>query len=642
MSKRPPKPGQNPFPLRPGARPTVPLPPSAMGSAMGSATGQARPTVGLPFSAYGQPVRTRRPTAEELLGGVKAAAERFERRDYAGAAAILKQVLNFDPGQPDALHLLGLIAFDTGKPEDAEELILLALRSGKPHANILVNLGNARAALGKTDEALASYARALDMTPGFRLALLHRSRVYEALQRTEDALADLREMMRLDPRDALPYVQAIRVLMQRGGFREGLDLCEEARSRLERTPAALLVLKAELHERLTEMEPALACIEEAMALDPKLVSARRMRSRILRRNASGDMALLATLRTELEAAARDALPVDEMRALHAELAQICDRLGDTDAAFHHFVQQNEAAAKEAAAQRCDKNVYLAQVEHLIDTLTPAHVATWRELPPPAAEPGHRAAPVFLVGFPRSGTTLLDQILDAHPDVQVLEELPLIIPVRDAVDAVKGGYPAALAEIGEAERARLREVYWAALETEKADFRGKVVINKLPLNLIHAALIQRVFPEAKFILALRHPADSVLSCFMQDFQLNSSMANFLTIEDSARLYDRVMTLWQTCAELLPLNVVEVRYENLIRDLRGEVTPVLDFLGLPWHEAQADPAAHALARGTIRTPSYAQVIQPLYTSAADRWRRYEKHLAPALPLLEKHIRKFGYGL
>jgi hypothetical protein len=378
-----------------------------------------------------------------------------------------------------------------------------------------------------------------------------------------------------------------------------------------------------------------------LAIDPLKVEGVRIWARVQRRQSSGDGAILRAARDRLATLKLDGLPFDQRRGVHEELAQICASLGDTDGAFREFTEMNQEAAREAALRKVDKRAYLRQVDTLIEAFTPDWVGSWHALPQPPVQPTHRAPPVFLVGFPRSGTTLLDQILDAHPDVQVIEERPLVRAVRDAAIEL-GGYPATLAALTAESREHLRQVYWRAVRGEGGQPEDKIVIDKMPLNLIHVGLIARVFPEARIILALRHPADCVLSCFMQNFLLNASMANFLDLNDAAHLYDRVMTLWQAYEKLLPLNVHAVRYERLIGDLEAEVRPVLDFLGVSWNDAVKDPAAHALARGTIRTPSYAQVTQPIYSSAADRWRRYEKHLASALPALDKHIRHFGYSL
>ncbi len=566
------------------------------------------------------------------MGGAHLAAGRL---DYAAAAA--KHVLQFAPQNPDALHLLALVAHGKGDPATAEKLILGALRHAPAHPNLLVNLANSQRDQGKGEEALANYGAAISARPDFLDAFINRGMLLKDYRRTTEALKDFQRAIALAPTNPVAYVHAAEAAMVAGLYRDAVAYCQSAREHVANPPSTIFVLLAEFHERLTELDTALEFAEQARALDPQNVIATRIWAKIRRRKAAKNKDALREIRAVLDAIDTSKLDPEIAGGVESDLGIICNDLGEIDAAFAHFVKQNAASAKGITHKRVDKQGYLDQLEELISTFTPEWVGSW-STGVAAVEPGHRAAPIFLIGFPRSGTTLLDQILDAHPDVQVFEEQPTLIAVRDGVVA----YPAGLAHIDDGERQRLRALYWAALEADGADLKSKLVINKLPLNIIQVGLIQAVFPEAKIILSLRHPADSVLSCFMQNFEINASMANFLTLPEAAHLYDRVMTLWQQYRRLLPLKVVEVRYENLIRDIRAEVEPVLDFLGLSWNDAQADPAAHALARGTIRTPSYEQVTQPIYSSSADRWRRYEKHLTPVLPVLEKHIRHFGYEL
>ena len=382
--------------------------------------------------------------------------------------------------------------------------------------------------------------------------------------------------------------------------------------------------------------------ERVLALKPDHGACLRVWSKAKRRLAKRDPEILKSLKQRLESIDIDTMSIDDQRVVYSELAQICDELGEVDVAFDYFVKQGVKTLEAADKVELDRVTFINEVENLNKSMTPEMLARVQANSKAAPREEGARVPVFIVGFPRSGTTLLDQILDANPDVQVIEEQPLVRTLRRAMGDLPGGFLKNLPNLKDAQRKKLQEAYWREMEKYEPDFSKRVIIDKMPLSIVHIAVIAAVFPDAKIILALRHPADSCLSCFMQDFEMNGAMLNFTSVEQTAYLYDQVMTLWQRYASGLTLNVREVRYEKLITDLRGEVEPVLNFLGLEWDEAMADPAAHARARGTIRTPSYAQVTQPIYSTSADRWRRYEKHIAPMMPKLEKHIRHFGYSL
>ena len=347
------------------------------------------------------------------------------------------------------------------------------------------------------------------------------------------------------------------------------------------------------------------------------------------------------LKLRLKAVDIAAASSDDASVVYSELAHICDELGEFEEAYGYFQKLNESRSKVITEIQLNETGYRHYVETLSASMTPALLQKVKANSAVLAKENVGPTPVFIIGFPRSGTTLLDQIMDAHKDVQVIEERPMINALRRVIESLPGGFDKALQNLRTPQIKRLRDLYRRELEKNGADFSKRVIIDKMPLNIVHVPIIAAVFPEAKIILALRHPADSCLSCFMQDFVLNSAMMNFTSMASTVRLYDLVMGLWQRYEAHLDLNVQRVRYENLVADLRAEVSPVLEFLGLEWDEAVSDPAAHALARGTIRTPSYSQVTQPIYSSATDRWRRYAPFIADDLPVLEKHIAYFGYA-
>jgi hypothetical protein len=170
--------------------------------------------------------------------------------------------------------------------------------------------------------------------------------------------------------------------------------------------------------------------------------------------------------------------------------------------------------------------------------------------------------------------------------------------------------------------------------------GALVIDKLPLNILRTPLIRRLFPDARLIFAQRHPCDAVLSCFMQNFKINRAMASFLTLPNSALLYDRVLGYWFQSLELLSLCVHTVRYESMVSDLESEVRPLLEFLDLPWEDAILDHQRTAAGRGYIRTPSYSQVTERIYDRARGRWESYREHMRDVLPILAPWVERLGY--
>jgi tetratricopeptide (TPR) repeat protein len=246
--------------------------------------------------------------------------------------------------------------------------------------------------------------------------------------------------------------------------------------------------------------------------------------------------------------------------------------------------------------------------------------------------------VFLLGFPRTGTTLLEVVLDGHENVVSSEELELLSDgviryMSEPLDL------RALAAADDAELRPMRQAYWRRVREAGLTVEGKVFIDKHPLNTLKLPLIAKLFPKARIVFAVRDPRDVVLSCFRRRFKLNPAMYEFLTLVGAASFYDIVMSFAQLSKARLSLDWLEVRYEKVVEDFEGEMRRICAFIGLDWKSSMGDFAARAKLR-ELSTPSTAQLSGGLTKSAVEQWRHYANELGPVRPVLDRWAARLGY--
>lgn len=261
---------------------------------------------------------------------------------------------------------------------------------------------------------------------------------------------------------------------------------------------------------------------------------------------------------------------------------------------------------------------------------------WKSL----AGPSMRESPVFVIGFPRSGTTLLEQMLDAHPDFRSMDERGYVYQLIERMEHAGQHYPADLADLTQTEADQLRAVYRRLVEHTLPDLGQRRLIDKNPLNMLCLPMILRLFPDARIILCVRHPSDVLLSCSMQAFRSPAFRAMCSSLQRLARGY--VEAFEQCCRhiEVFKPRVLEWRYESVVDDFEGAVTRLGQFLEVADAAPFAGFAAHARDKQFIATPSYAQVTQPVNAAAVGRWANYREHFEPVLPILRPWIKRFGY--
>lgn len=529
----------------------------------------------------------------EIHRRMRDAAEAYNRADIATAVQDCQQVLSLHAEFTQAWHLLGLCRWQQGQLAEAADALERAAGPEPRDAQVMHDLGNVYSDQGAWAPAVHAYLKAIELRPQHVESFLNMGAAYENLGEHEQAERAYQRALALNPQLA--------------------------------SAAASL---ASLAESANRLDDAARMVGRALALDASDPVANLTRAQLDFRN--GDLDAAAA---RLETLVRGPLRPRNRSLAFARLSAIHEQRGNYERAFASAQESKQALNAGDAAP--GPGVYtLATVERVarhLDNL----VAGSASGSTPTGE-----IPAFLVGFPRSGTTLLDQILSSHPQLVVLEEKENLQDLlRDFVTRDAGLEQ--LASMDSAALEAYRRRYWTRVaEALPRRDPKKIFVDKLPLNTLFMPLITRLFPAARFVFAVRDPRDVVLSCYMRAFGLNEAMRNFLTLAGTAELYAGVMQIGIRCRERLGGQVHLIRYESLVDDLEGAARGLCMFLGLDWDPAMLRFQETAKKR-RINTPSYHQVVQPVYASARARWRHYRKFLEPVLPQLQPFLDFFGYS-
>lgn len=504
------------------------------------------------------------------------------------------------------------------------------------------NVAEAAARLERWTDAATALERAAALKPTDAAIGRALGTALANLGRLREALATLKKAAALDPGNLQGRVAYARLLRDTGQYREAMVEIEEgSRLALER---ALQGARAEVgggQAAAISISPdQLASVRELGLLLDRSNQVEGLR-RLLAAAGKAGIAPEALGYLEASMALREGRPEEAKRLLlhdrqniddaqwYRMKTRIADALDDPDEAFAAAEEMNRVVPGYDEWRRRAAN-YREQIRAIAEGMTPQ----WASRIQPIKSDDDVRAPAFLVGFPRSGTTLLDTFLMGHPQTCVVEEGKMLERAAKVVsDSPHDDWPRDVLMAA-------RKAYIDDLSDHvPPDFNG-LVVDKHPLNMLRLAIIHALFPGAKVIFAQRHPCDVVLSGFLQSFQLNHAMACFLDLADAADFYDATMTLWTRAHDAVPQAIHSVVYERLIADPAAELRPVVEFLGLDWSDQMLDHQATAKSRGSVITPSYDQIVQPLSAAPSGRWRRYEKQLEPVLPVLLPWAERLGY--
>lgn len=594
----------------------------------------------------------------------------LQQGEGAAAERLVRAMLQAQPAHSGAATVLALACLQQGRPQDALPIFDRLCVQEPQEPTHWANLANCMCEMGRDADALIPMQQAFKLganDPGsyfaYARALIAHRRLPEALQAVDAAIrqqgfdADLRltrariltsldrwpeangevELLARLPMSVAQRAEAGHVLLQTGLYADAERLFALA---LKQDPDLLdarigLALTEERTNQVSAAEQTAAALPE-ITMDSRLQQKIwQLRARLAQRR--GDA---ATARDYLQMLL-DPLPSDPSlaAALAFDLAQAEASLGVVDASMKALQTAHHAKRAHVSGTHPE----LLRQDSLLGLLERAAPARG----PVVATSDGILDPVFLVGFPRSGTTLLEQLLDAHSGLVSFDEQPFLQRLINRLAQAGKVYPDSLASLDAATIAGLRQAYFAEVGKVTSGRAGGAgatqprAVDKNPLNLARIPLIDTVFPNAKILFAVRHPCDVVLSCYQQNFRAPALALSFESLLSTAQMYDRVMRYVFDDLAQIRTPIHRVRYEDLVADVRSEGERMFAFLGLPWDDELLQFTERAREKRSISTPSYSQVVQAVNARAVGKWHAYEAYFdAPVMACLRPWLDAFGY--
>ena len=549
----------------------------------------------------------------------------------SGEKRLAKRLFNkakkIDPQNAITSLNLGNLHFVSGEFSDAAKEYCLAIDLKPNYARAFNNLGTAQQKLNLFDEAEESFLRAIRLNSDYIEAYYNLAVNFRMQNKLKKARQTYEKILSLNPNHISALNNFALILQETGEVQHSIKTLKKAITNAPNDNRAFFNL-CEIYEKsnqITEFEKLLATIKntEIAGVEDALFYRGLLK---FRQQSTGEALEILKIVDEKK------LSKSRLRSFYHLKAKCYDEVGDFDAAYDNFKLMNDEHGLSKKINDLQNNPYRS---FIVERSAEIQNQSFK---PNAACQDVMLNPVFLIGFPRSGTTLVDTILRSHSQISVIEEVPLITDI--AKEILEEQSIVEMENLSPSEIQNARRQYMDAARDLQPTLGEDILVDKLPLNIVEIPFIKVLFPQSKFIFVLRHPLDSILSNFMQNFKLNEAMSNFLKLSHAADFYCEVMTLFESCQKMYELDVHQIRYESLILNIEAEVTPMLEFLGLEWEPTILNFNETALNRPEIKTPSYSQVTKPLYSNAIYRWQNYKGHIFPECENALPWIEKFGY--